>query len=119
MATYSVHFGTTLIGHSELEFGDPPMGVAFGKLLPTPEYQGVRSKCIAALAGGDQTHLNLSVRGADGVTIPAAGVGVLDAVDLSMEEIEVEVLGIPYPLYAELFPGHVRAYETKFEGDRP
>ena len=57
--------------------------------------------------------------GADGVTIPAAGVGVLDAVDLSMEEIEVEVLGIPYPLYAELFPSHVRAYDTKFKGDRP
>lgn len=119
MATYSVHLGTTLIGHSELEFGDPPMGVAFGKFLPTPEYQGVRSVCIAALTGGDQSHLILSVKDADGVTIPAAGVGVLDAVDISMEEIQVEVLGIPYPLYAELFPGHVRAYETKFRGGHP
>ena len=34
---------------------------------------------------------------------------------LGPDGIEVTVLGIGYPLYAELFPQHVNAYEKQFK----
>jgi len=49
----------------------------------------------------------------DGSVIPSVGSYVRDlSAELGDEGLEVEALGIPYPLYESLFPEHVRAYEN-------
>lgn len=107
--------GSTLIGHSRLEAGDPPMGVAFGRFLPLPAYASIKAEVVAA-RGRDQAHLNISVRLSNGAVLPAqGGVQLLDySASFGDEGLEVEVLGIDYPLYQELFPAHVAAYENQF-----
>jgi hypothetical protein len=111
---YSVFADNTLIGHSDLEVGDPPMGVASGKLRPTPSYSTVRDDCISALASGKWDRLNLSVRSEDGKSLPAqGGVMILDAYEIEPSEVEVHVAGIPYPLYEQLFPKHVEIYRDR------
>jgi hypothetical protein len=112
VSKFFVYSGDVLVGVSELERGDPPMGVAFGALIPDAAYAHIRAECVANHA--DQTGLNLSVTTAGGVSIPCVGVAVLDC-DLEGEPPEVNVLGVPYPLYGELFPAHVAAYETRFK----
>jgi len=103
-----------LIGHSLLEYGDPPMGVAHGSMTTVDAYAEFQDRIIVA-AGGPAGGIELSVRRADSLkAIPCAGVGILDAGGQIPEPPQVEVLGIPYPEYDELFPNHVAAYKTQF-----
>ena len=90
------------------------MGAALGRFMPPAGYAAIREECIAALASGAWDKLELGIRTADGLQVPAQGGGmILDGVDLAPDEIEVQVAGIPYPLYAKLFPAHVSAYESR------
>jgi hypothetical protein len=114
MASYSVFSGNRLIGTSDLERGDPPMGVASGKLRPTSVYATIRAECIAALDTGRWEPLALSVQTENGKPLPAqGGVMILDSQEIDLYQIEVHVAGIPYPLYEELFPTHVENYRTR------
>ena len=113
MSRFNVYAGGTLVGHSELETGDPPMGVAIGRFYPLPAYVAIQAACIAA-RNQSQEHLALSVRDSGGSVIPAqGGTAILDS-SRELGEIEVHVLGIGYPLYEELFPAHVAAYRKQF-----
>ncbi|MCK9688154.1 hypothetical protein [Scleromatobacter humisilvae] len=116
--SFAVFAGDTLVGHSELELGDPPMGVAFGKFIPTEGYQLIRHECRTNHA--DQSALALKVKTPAGEWIPCAGVGVLDDSDHAdpgdEPYVEATVLGIPYLVYSELFPAHLAAYEKRFSG---
>lgn len=112
MDSFLVYAGEVLIGATALEWGDPPMGGAFGALIPEAAYEDIRSICIANWKG--QAELRLSVKTSSGVSIPCVGVAILDA-NLAGEPAEVNVIGIPYPLYGELFPAHVVAYQGLFE----
>ena len=113
MPNFEVLSGSLIIGHSELELGDPPMGVAFGKFLPLSAYAKVKEAVVAALETY-QDHLYLSVRLVGGETLPAQSVHLSDfSAELAPDEIEVSVIGISYPLYGELFPSHVAAYEAQ------
>ena len=112
MAQFAVYSEDLLVGHSDLEQGDAPMGVAFGVFKPTDSYAKIRAICVANHT--DQAVLKLSVRTGAGVVIPCAGVGIMEyqaAGEASY--IEVNVLGIPYPLYEEIFPEHVAGYEKR------
>lgn len=95
------------------------MGVAFGKFIPTEYYRLIRHECRTNHA--DQAALDLKVKTTTGDWLTCAGVGVLGYshhTDSDDEpSVEVSVLRIPYPLYKELFPAHVAAYESQF-GDR-
>ena len=104
------------IGYSELETGDPPMGVASGKLLPLPAFEAIRPLFVGTLDCPSQTPFTLAVRTSDGRAIQAqGGVHVNDYSALfGHEYIEVEALGIGYPLYEELFPGRYAKYEAGF-----
>lgn len=114
MALFKVFADNVLVGHSELERGDPPMGVAFGSFSPEPAYSRIQSECVANHS--DQAHLKLSVRTATGVDIPCIGVSVLDySAEFDPPEIEVNVIGVECQLYGELFPEHVAAYENQFK----
>jgi hypothetical protein len=105
MARFEVLAGVVVVGHSELEVGDPPMGVAAGKFLPTTAYAGIQALIVAARESS-QAHLSLAVRQIGGQPLPAqGGVRIYDySADLGGDGLEVEVLGIPHPLYEQLFP---------------
>ena len=81
------------------------MGVAAGKFLPTTAYAGIQALIVAA-PESSQAHLSLAVREIGGQAIPAPGGGlILDySDDLGGDGLDVEVLGIPYKLYEQLFP---------------
>ena len=104
MAQFHIYLGGHLIGTSNLEFGDPPMGVAFGRFEPNEAYEK-----ISLVQNLD----HLSVRTGNGVTLNASG-GVHVEGQLG-EEMEVSVLGIPDSEYEALFPEHVTAYERQFK----
>jgi len=109
MTHYKVFAGKALVGHSALESGDPPMGVACGKFLPLPAYSLIQSQCIAT-RDLPQSHLALSIACPNGDPVPADhGVAILDY-SVELGEIEVHAVGIGYTRYAELFPDHVAAY---------
>jgi hypothetical protein len=117
MGTFSVFAGKVLVGQSMLEFGDPPMGVAFGKFQPVAAYAEIQREC--QINHTNQDHLALSVRTEAGAVVPCAGVSILhSSVESQPVEIEVNVLGIPYPLYGELFPQHVESCERQFPSNR-
>ena len=98
-----------MVGTSNLEYGDPPMCVAFGRFFPAAAYASIQAEC--ASNHDDQTNLHLSVAAPSGEIIQCAGVAILDGGD----DIEVDVLGISNPPYAELFPQHVAQYEASLK----
>lgn len=114
MPRFAVYAGELLVGYSMLESGDAPMGVAFGEFVPNEEYSKIQRECMVNHA--DQSALQLSARTEAGMVIPCAGVGILDyTAEIEPPYIEVNVLGISYPLYGELFQNHVVAYERQFK----
>jgi hypothetical protein len=123
MSRFEIYSGSTLVGYSELEGGDPPMGCVGGRFLPLPSYSSVKASCRVDPHSGDVSsheHIALSVRLVEGDVIPAQG-GVL-ILDYSDENdcgaIEIHVQKIPYPLYEELFPEHVATYKRQFSSPR-
>ena len=91
------------------------MGVAIGTFMPAPAYAAIKASALASREGS-QEHLSLVVRTTDGQALPAqGGVQIVDySAELGPEGIQVHVLGIGYPLYAELFPKQVAAYKKQF-----
>ncbi|WP_231740103.1 hypothetical protein [Ectopseudomonas composti] len=113
MAQFTVYSNATVIGYSELESGDAPMGVAFGAFKPTDEYSMIRHECLNNHLNQDA--LKLSVHTNAGLVIPCAGVSILDySAEAGTELIELNILGIPYQIYNELFPEHVASYNQQF-----
>ncbi len=109
MHRFLVIAGTEVIGSTRLEAGDPPMGVAFGEFFPNERYAAF-CQATPLLETGVR---EVEIQAPDGSVIPSVGSYVRDmSAELGEEGIEVEALGIPYPLYESLFPEHVRAYEN-------
>ncbi len=89
------------------------MGVVFGRFEPTDDYSLIQNECRANHR--DQTSLALSVQTETGQLIQCAGVGILDySEELLPDLIEINVLGIPQPLYREFFPEQVARYSQHF-----
>jgi hypothetical protein len=113
MSQFAIYAQEVLVGHSLLEHGDPPMGVAFGVFMPNAAYTTIQRECQTNHA--DQSSLHLRVQTESGTQIPCVGVGILDySAELDAPYVEVNVLGISYPLYGELFPHHVARYDQQF-----
>ncbi len=93
-----------VVGWTELESGDPPMGVASGLLHPNDAYAAVRPGAT------------FRVRTPDGKLFePTAGVHVVDySTDIESDGIEISVLGLDSAVYRTYFAAHVRAYEARF-----
>ena len=113
MHRFSVHCGDALIGWSDLETGDPPMGTAFGRFVPAPEYSQVRAAFIAATEQRGSAPL-LSLRGSGGESIESAGGVHITDLGMDSADIEVAVFGVSDPPYDSLFPEHVAAYERLY-----
>lgn len=116
MPRFEIYSASSLVGWSELELGDAPMGVAFGRFLPAPGYAAIQSVVVAAAGGPLLEDLRLSIREASGDVLQASGgVQIADcSAELGPEGLEVSILGISYPSYELLFPEHIAAYERRF-----
>lgn len=113
MTRFSIYSGLVLVGYSALKYGDPPMGIAFGQFEPADGYASIQSEC--STNHHDQSVLDLSVQTEAGLVIPCAGLAILDySKEFPLPCIEVNILGIPHPLYGELFPEQVTLYERQF-----
>jgi len=117
MHRFEVLANAVLIGHTAFEGGDPPMGVVFGLFHPTSAYDSVRDRIVRD-EGRDLKEVRLVVRVvATGQEVDSqAGIHITDHyAELGPDGREITALGIGYPLYAELFPEHVDAYDRKFK----
>ncbi|WP_349656637.1 hypothetical protein [Xanthomonas sp. 10-10] len=115
MHRFDILANSVLIGHTAFESGDPPMGAAFGRFIPIATYSAVQP-AITQYAGREVAGINLAVRVASTKQlIQCLAVSITDcSSEFGAEDLEVAALGIGYPLYAELFPHHVDAYENQF-----
>ncbi|MFD1218126.1 hypothetical protein [Microbulbifer celer] len=104
-----------LLGETLLENGDPPMGVAFGELIPNEHYFKYQ-ELFCTQDFQRISELKLTVISESGVTLePSGGIGIEDySKDMGELSIYVNVLGIDSSVYNQLFPAHVAAYEAQF-----
>jgi len=77
MRRFSIYSGPLLVGWSDLEAGDPPMGVASGKFIPADAYATIRAY-VVRLAGVVNRELRLSVRQKEEEIQSRAGVVISD-----------------------------------------
>lgn len=118
---YNIFLDNKIIGTSNLEKADAPMGVVLGKInlieenlnyiflsdycrinsIKTEEYP--EDKFIST-----QNIPNLKVYNEKGIEIKGIGC-IISGMD--SEEFEISIIGIPYPFYQEEFPKHVEEYE--------
>ena len=112
---FEIYSKELLVGWSELELGDPLMGVALGKFIPALGYSQIQS--LVAAEGMAREDLNLSARIPNGSSLQCLTVSITDySADLGASGLEVSVFGICNPPYEQLFPHHVAAYERQFPG---
>ena len=114
---FNILNGTALVGWSELERGDPPMGCASGRFYPEPADSEIKAYVVSTL-DTVQDKLRLTVHTSDGEQLdPIGGVRISDlSSELGEAEgLEVEVVGVSYPTYERLFPNHVQAYDEQFK----
>ena len=108
MMRFVIVAGPTVIGWSELELGDAPMGVAFGRFYPSDGYVSSihTAPGVALQARPEESTLFLEASG---------GAYIADySRDLGPDAIEVSVLGIETGMYTRFFPHHIRSYEEQF-----
>jgi hypothetical protein len=121
---YKVFLDGKLIGTTALEFGDPPMGVAFGQLHTNQfafGYNYLKEYCqinVIDLAFhtpeenliSSMTIENLKVLNQEGIVIKANANQVTCLKD---DYVEISLQGITDPTYEVEFPQHVSAYEAR------
>jgi hypothetical protein len=126
---YRVELDGKMIGETEFEFADPPMGVVFGKIRFTTvdrPYSLFKDHCTSCGITINQdeediglidtpTIAGLKVFRADGIEI--AGVPGASVIGFDDDGYEITILGVPYPFYEEEFPHHAKAYEERFATD--
>ena len=112
---FEVKLGNEVVGFSELEGGDVPMGLAFGRFFSSAAYSSIQPYCIS-----HRDHWvpipELTVSLAGGVPIQCSG--SIQMIDLSPElgeaGIQIHLNGVTNPPYGELFPHHVETYKKQF-----
>ncbi|KAJ9430470.1 MULTISPECIES: hypothetical protein [Enterobacterales] len=103
--TFEVRKDNKVIGFTELEFGDPPMGFVYGALTPTSCYRKLDSKPEYALFKCDG---NLHVL-TEFITI------VDSSEEMGEESIEVTILIKSSEQYEKYFKHHLNNYNNKLK----
>ncbi|MCW1777221.1 CD225/dispanin family protein [Pantoea ananatis] len=110
---FGIYSQAQLVGWSDLEFGDPPMGVAFGRFIPAPAYRTIQPRVVAA-QGVALDALQLSARTTEGTSLAGSTIAIGDlSADLGDSGLEVSVLCVDHATYAQVFPKHVAAYAAR------
>lgn len=112
MMRFEIRLGNEVVGFSELEAGDAPMGVAGGRFWPTPAYSSIQRHCLEHRDSWVPIP-ELTVSFTGGEPIECGSGVVIEDYSPELSEIQFEVSGMPYPLYGELFPQHVQAYKDQ------
>ena len=108
---FRIFYDGKWIGSSDLEQGDPPMGVAHGRFFPEPSYFDFQP-VFQNLWEETQDHLNISVLQPSGDALGAKATRIDDHPELGNSDIEVCVIGIEADLYQKLFPGLLDLYNS-------
>lgn len=123
---YNIFLDDKIIGTTELEKADAPIGVVFGLIHFTniiSQYDFFKKYCLENninLADdypedkliSTRTIKNLVVRNEDGIEITGLGNQISGMDD---NEFEITLEGVAYPFFEEEFPHHVKAYEEQFK----
>jgi hypothetical protein len=121
--TYHIYLDEQLIGTTQLEKADAPMGVAYGKMIvseATFGYKFLKDYCASNMIDlacdfpednliATTTIKTLIVKDENGVILPAED-NQITGMDATGFEISLEA--IPYPFYGEEFPHHKEAYDA-------
>jgi hypothetical protein len=97
MPRFAVYCDSILVGLSELESGDPPMGVAFGRFIPAPAYSEIQPAIIAA-SEHDGVAPVLVVREVGGDELRSTGGVFIRDFGVGDDEIELTVPRCRSPL---------------------
>lgn len=117
---FQILYHEELLGTSALENGDPPMGCAEGVFTPDEAFSDFRTN-VAPQTDNDPTinrWVGLTVRTEHGASVECLDVVLLEWSLGGHKELRIDVLGIPYPRYEELFPGRYAAYEASLHQDK-
>jgi len=123
MIEYKIYIGEKLIGTTQFEKADPPMGVVFGEIKPIVkfDYDYIKNLNIdiAEEIPEDKFISTLSsnlirVLNDKGIEIKGQ-VNQISGMD--KYEYEISIFGIPYPFYEDEFPHHVKEYEKMSENE--
>lgn len=112
---FSIIANEKVIGHSEFEFGDPPMGVAFGNMIATEEFTAFQANHAP-----DETFQGASCWHGLSANHSAGGALVCRAVVLWVHDVggsvefEVTAFEIDAEQYTDFFARHIAAYEGRF-----
>ncbi len=110
MARFDVLLDDVLIGHTDLEMGDPVRGIVMGTLAPTTEYTFGKliqtPRLVVRLSGSENELLD----GVVTVDDYSADIGA------SVTAIEISVAGITEQNFRRFFPAHVALYERGSHG---
>ncbi|WP_214225642.1 hypothetical protein [Pedobacter sp. B4-66] len=121
---YDIFLDDKIIGTTELEKADVPMGVIFGQIHfinIVSGYDFFRKYCLENELAyyypedkliSTRTIKNLVVRNEHGVEIKGLG-NQISGVD--GDEFEITLEGVAYPFFEEEFPHHVKAYNSQFK----
>ena len=123
---YSIFLDNTMIGTTQFEKADAPMGVVFGLIEFVDSKMGydfIKDYCTTKqidLVSDYPDDKLISTRTIDGLkVVNYAGVeikGIGNQIDgLDSEGFEISIEGIPYPFYGEEFPNHVKDYENMYK----
>lgn len=126
---YNMLLGNNIIGTTELEKADAPMGVVFGRIRfagIASGYDFFKTYClnneieIITDYPGDRLITtanipNLNVISPGGIEIKGQGTNIEG---MDSDAFEVIIAGIPYPFFEEEFPHHVKAYNDQFKDSK-
>lgn len=123
---YDIFLDDKIIGTTELEKADAPMGVVFGHIQFNniiSGYDFIKKYCLEnniELAEDypedklilTRTIENLKVINENGIEIKGIGNQISG---MDGDEFEIILEGVPYPFFEEEFPQHVKAYNEQFK----
>jgi len=123
---YDIFLGDKIIGTTELEKADAPMGVVFGIITfdnIISGYNFLKTYCLTnnieiitdypddkLIATADIP--NLKVVNPNGIEIKGQGINING---MDNDVFEITILGVSYPFFEEEFPHHVKAYSDQFK----
>ena len=124
--SYLIKLDQEIIGSTNLEKADPPMGVVFGKIHFLDEeinYDFIKSYC-------EENKIELAYDSSEDKLLSTSTIEKLRVISSSGQEIkglgnqisgmdsegfEISIEGIEYPLYGEEFPQHVKEFQERFK----
>lgn len=123
---YDIFLDDKIIGTTELEKADAPMGVVFGNVTFNniiSGYDFFKTYCltnnIKIIADYPDDKLiatsdipKLKILNSKGIEIKGQGTSING---MDSDVFEVTILGVPYPFYEEEFLHHVKASEDQFK----